>query len=106
MKKIAALTLLASIVLWAVPFGAFGQTSGIDIGGMDRTVDPGDDFFAYSNGGWVKATEIPADRLSVGIFQGIATEVSKRTAGLITEVGKSASPEARMAGDYYTAFMN
>jgi hypothetical protein len=26
---------------------------------VDTTVRPGDDFFAYTNGGWLKSTEIP-----------------------------------------------
>ncbi|MEA2750034.1 MAG: putative endopeptidase, partial [Myxococcales bacterium] len=32
--------------------------SGIDLAGIDRTVTPGDDFFAYANGAWLKSTEI------------------------------------------------
>ena len=27
--------------------------------GVDASIRPGDDFFAYANGGWLKATEIP-----------------------------------------------
>lgn len=34
---------------------------------MDTTVKPGDDFFSYGNGGWVKANPIPADQSSWGI---------------------------------------
>jgi putative endopeptidase len=29
---------------------------------MDRSVKPGDDFYRYTNGGWLKRTEIPPDR--------------------------------------------
>ena len=39
-------------------FGEFG----IDTAGMDRTVAPGDDFYAYMNGGWANTATIPADR--------------------------------------------
>ena len=41
---------------------------GIDLAGMDRSVKPGDDFFAYVNGNWAKTTPIPADRSSYGAF--------------------------------------
>ncbi len=41
---------------------------GIDTAGMDKTVKPGDDFFAYVNGNWAKNTPIPADRSSFGAF--------------------------------------
>lgn len=41
---------------------------GIDTAGMDRNVDPGEDFFAYVSGEWARTTEIPADRSSYGGF--------------------------------------
>src|SRR5262245_16262936 len=34
-------------------------TFGVDLGGMDRTVPPGDDFYAFVNGNWAKRTAIP-----------------------------------------------
>ncbi len=103
-QKIVVLLLLASFITWAMPAGA--QSAGVDIAGMDRSVDPGDDFFGFANGGWFKSTEIPADRSSLGIFQGIANEVNKRNAALITEAGKLNTPEGKMVGDFYTAFMD
>ncbi len=103
-QKIAVLLLLASFVISAVP--ARAQSIGIDTAGMDRSVDPGDDFFMFANGGWYNSTEIPADRSSLGIFQGIANEVNKRNAALITEAGKLNTPEGKMVADYYAAFMD
>ena len=96
--------LLASFTFWAVPAGA--QSAGIDVAGMDRSIDPGDDFFAFTNGSWYKATEIPGDRSSLGIFQGIGNEVNKRNAALITEAGKLNTPDGKMVADYYAAFMD
>src|ERR1051326_8242275 len=55
-------------------------TTGIDLAGMDKSVPPGDDFNAYANGGWLKATPIPADKASYGIFAILADETRKRTA--------------------------
>ena len=46
---------------------------GIDTAGMDTSVKPGDDFFAYVNGNWAKNTQIPADRSSFGAFASSAT---------------------------------
>jgi predicted metalloendopeptidase len=42
--------------------------SGIDLIGMDTSVRPQDDFFAYANGQWLDTTEIPADKSSWGSF--------------------------------------
>ncbi|MGI9203579.1 MAG: peptidase M13, partial [Woeseiaceae bacterium] len=36
--------------------------SGLNLDAMDTSVRPGDDFFAYMNGTWLKETEIPADK--------------------------------------------
>src|SRR3954470_15813276 len=63
--------------------------AGIDLAGMDRNVKPGDDFFAFSNGGWVAKTEIPADRGSFGNFAILAEKANKRTADLIQEMAKT-----------------
>ena len=30
--------------------------------GVDPSITPGDDFFAYANGGWLQATAIPAGK--------------------------------------------
>src|SRR6187200_2751323 len=92
-KQLLVLTVLASFVFWSVPVRALVPESGIDFAGMDRSVDPGDDFFLYANGGWFNKTEIPADRTSLGVFQGIAAEVAKRNSALIAEAAKSNMPE-------------
>ena len=103
---LAALCLLASFVFSTVPVSALAPESGIDIAGMDKSVNPGDDFFSYANGGWLKATEIPADRTSFGAFDVIFDEVSKRTADLIKAATASSNAEQKMVGDYYTAYLN
>jgi putative endopeptidase len=79
---------------------------GLDVAGMDKAVDPGDDFFSYANGSWFKAAQIPADRPSYGAFDFIAEKVNARTADLIKGAGKSNDAEARKIGDYYDAFMD
>ena len=45
-----------------LPHAAAATVSGLDLAGIDRSVRPGDDFFAYANGAWLKATQIPPDR--------------------------------------------
>lgn len=45
---------------------------------MDSTVNPGDDFFAYANGAWVKATDIPAEESQWGIANLVDDELYKR----------------------------
>lgn len=60
-----------------------GTALGIDPAAMDTSVKPGDDFYAFANGGWMKATEIPADRSSVGGFYIAAHETETRLGDLV-----------------------
>ncbi|MDQ3269326.1 MAG: peptidase M13 [Pseudomonadota bacterium] len=41
---------------------------GIDTAGMDPSVKPGEDFFAYVSGNWAKSTQIPSDKSVYGSF--------------------------------------
>jgi predicted metalloendopeptidase len=82
---------------------------GIDLAGMDGSVPPGDDFFRYANGTWLKTTEIPAD-LSVWGTSGMLNELTaRRTVDLIMDVSKAEAPagsDARKIGDIYASFMD
>src|SRR5579864_1969297 len=85
------------------------QTHGIDVADMDRSVKPGNDFYEFCNGGWVKRIEIPSDRGSVTNFAALADVSSKRTAGLIEEVSKSSPAPGsglRKIADLYNSYMN
>ena len=82
---------------------------GIDLGGMDRAVAPGQDFFAHANGAWLKATEIPPDRAAYGAAGLVADLTNRRTAELIQEAASSGAPvgsPARKIGDYYASYMD
>ncbi|MCL6698068.1 M13 family metallopeptidase [Sphingomonas sp. NSE70-1] len=85
------------------------SASGIDLKAMDKNVKPGDDFYAYANGGWMNATEIPADRSSVGGFY-IADQVREKHAkelidGILNSNPAAGSDEARIR-DFYNAYLN
>src|SRR5579884_225156 len=90
-------------------------SSGIDLAGMDRSVAPGDDFNAYANGGWIKATPIPPDKARYGVFTMLADETRRRTVDLIQNAAKNGSPgresdaaarDAQRIGDLYASFMD
>jgi len=105
--------LLATAVLLAPACGTRPKppspSAGIDLAGMDKSVPPGDDFNAYTNGGWIKATPIPADKAEYGIFTILADETRKRLLGLIEEsakAGPAAGEDSRKIGDYYSTFMD
>src|SRR4051812_36084725 len=106
--KIVALVLVLLLANSVPSLSARGVlTYSLDVAGMDKGVNPGDDFFSYANGDWMKATKIPEDRSSYGTFDLVIEEVNQETVGLIKEADKSpAGSEARQVGDYYEAYMN
>ena len=82
---------------------------GIDLTGIDHSVKPGDDFFAYANGAWVKTATIPPDRSSTGTFFDVFEKAEKQTSDLIKNAGASnpaAGSNARKIADYYAAYMD
>jgi predicted metalloendopeptidase len=84
-------------------------SGGIDLAGIDTSVAPGDDFFRYANGTWIRNTEIPADRSRYGAGSALEELTDKRTADLIAELARTRGPvgsDARKIGDYYTSFMD
>src|SRR5215472_14427714 len=66
----------------ASPTAAAAATHGIDLSAIDRSVAPGDDFFHYANGAWLKRTEIPPDRSDIGVPGSLIDLSQKRIAGL------------------------
>ena len=88
---------------------ALGDTHGPDLAGMDNSIAPGDDFFAYANGAWIKTTEIPADRAGYGnsaILSDLTTQrVNELLKAAAAQPGR-AGTEAQQISDYYSSFMD
>ena len=81
---------------------------GMAVDHMDRSVIPGNDFYDYANGAWIKRTEIPADHTSVNIFSLLSDLTDERTASLIKTIVKSPGPagsSTRQIADLYNSFM-
>jgi putative endopeptidase len=81
--------------------------SGINPSAMDTNIRPGDDFYAFANGGWMKNTEIPADRSRIGGFQIADQTTEARITRLIAEILASTpkpGTDAALIRNYYTAF--
>ena len=99
-------TLFAALllVLCACRASNSSLSSGIDLAGMDRSVAPGEDFNAYANGAWEKATAIPADKSSYGIWD--ISQDGTRKALLAIIKDSAANPVNRKIADYYNAYMD
>jgi predicted metalloendopeptidase len=85
-----------------------GTDIGIQTSWMNKSVVPGNDFFSYANGTWVKNTQIPADRSRIGGFF-IADQLrEKNTRALFDQILKSnpTSGTDALIANYYNAYFN
>ena len=85
------------------------SASGLDLAAMDKSVKPGDDFYAYANGNWMKTTEIPADRSNIGGFY-IADQQREKNVrapldGILNSNPAAGSDDAKIR-DFYNAYLN
>ncbi len=76
---------------------------GFDLTGMDKNVQPGDDFYGYANGTWAKNTQIPADKSNYGMFTALADLSQKRTQEILE--GAKADPNS-MIGRAYSSYLD
>jgi len=72
-----------------------GTVHGIDTTAIDPTIRPGNDFFSYANGNWIKSTEIPPDQARWGTFRILREESIKQTADLLSNRSKNSKPSDR-----------
>lgn len=74
---------------------------------VDANIKPGDDFFTYANGGWLKATAIPAGKERWGARDDINELTRQRVAKLLDEAGDAPrGSTARKVADFRTAYLN
>ncbi|HKX89593.1 MAG TPA: M13-type metalloendopeptidase [Sphingopyxis sp.] len=76
---------------------------GFDLTGMDKSVQPGDDFYGYANGTWAKNTQIPADKSNYGMFTALADLSQKRTQEIL-EAAKADTNS--MIGRAYSSYLD
>jgi putative endopeptidase len=82
---------------------------GLDLGARNLAVKPGDDFFAYANGGWYERFTIPADKSSFGPFDRLDELSKERVRGIIERAAAAHAPAGtpeQQIGDYYAAYMD
>ncbi len=85
------------------------KTEAFDKSGIDSTIKPGDNFFLYANGAWMKKVVIPDDQSGWGSFYTLYDDNQKNLRGLLEEAAKSAAAKGSLeqkTGDYYASGMD
>ena len=87
-------------------FGAWG----VDLSAMDTAVAPGNNFFKYVNGTWLKHAKIPADRTSTGVWLDIAKRTEHELGAIVAQLRAKPyadlTPDEKKLRDLYTAYMD
>jgi putative endopeptidase len=88
---------------------AVALKSGIITENMDLSVKPGDDFYRYVNGSWLKTIEIPADKASYGSFAILADEAQEDVKAIIDTASQgdfAVGSDEQKVGDMYSSYMD
>ncbi|WP_316830160.1 M13 family metallopeptidase [Pedobacter aquatilis] len=102
----------AALGIVAAGFSANAQTvkKFIDPANMDLSVKPGDDFYTYASGTWIKNNPVPAKETRWGSFNELRDFNINAVKSLVEEAAADKSAPAgsvkRRVGDFYTAAMD
>jgi len=75
---------------------------------MDLSVKPGDNFYQYANGTWIKNNPVPASKTRWGSFDELRQESSNRLQTLLNDAMKANNPDrkTKIIGDFYKSGMD
>lgn len=74
---------------------------------MDETVDPCEDFFEFSCGGFLKKTIIPDDKTTISRFNEISDELQLKLRGLVEAEETPKEPHfSKMVKSLYKSCMD
>jgi len=85
------------------------KDKAINIANMDQNVNPGDDFYQYANGGWIKNNPVPGDKTQYGSFTVLYDQNQIKLQELVLNAAKQSAPKGSIAqkiGDFYNSGMD
>lgn len=99
---VATVAMFLPAVALAAPRAHASDPQAIDPG-----VRPGDDFYRYANGVWLKTATLPEGRSSYDTTAMLRDEAAQQVRGLLDAAAKApASARARRVGDFYASWMD
>ena len=102
--------LFAFATVPAVAFAAEARWKPIERANMDTSIQPGDDFYSYANGAWLKANPIPPDQTEWGGFLQLFENNSEVLHGILEAAAKQTNAPkgsvTQLSGDFYAIAMD
>ena len=83
--------------------------NAIELSNLDTTISPGDNFFEYANGGWMKTTPIPEEQSRWGSFNILQEETNANLKSLVEAAASATSSKGtpkQQIGDFYKSGMD
>ena len=110
LNNVKYLLALAGIGVFATSYAQNIPKKLIDPANMDLSVKPGDDFYEYASGAWIKKNPVPAKETRWGSFNELREFNSSAVRSLLEKAAANKSAPAgsvsRRVGDFYTAAMD
>ena len=90
-KKVVMMMTLSSMSMMAMAQEPL--KSGIDLSNLNPTVQPGENFYEYACGGWMKKNPLPAAYSRYGSFDRLAEDNNKRINSILKELLENTYPQ-------------
>src|SRR5690349_25146238 len=101
--------LLLTLLVACTALAADSALQGVEVGDIDRKVDPCNDFFAYANGAWRAQNPIPAS-MPRWSRRWAAGEANKDQLKIILEAAAASKAQKgsidQLTGDFYASCMD
>lgn len=104
-KRLAMPLALIAFSIAALP----SAPKNLHLEDRDLSIKPGDDFYGYANGGWLKTTAIPPGKSSYDTRAMLAASTGQQVRELIQSAASAhATPGSveQKVGDYYVSFLD
>jgi putative endopeptidase len=91
------------------PLQSLPYSPSLDLTDMDPSINPCEDLYRYSCGGWLKKNPIPSDQSSWSVYSKLTQDNERFLWGILEDTAKpnpARSPVEREIGDFFAACMD
>src|SRR5689334_22065210 len=109
MRRLRLCLAAAAVAALAGPALAATAPTALDLAGLGRSVRPGDDFYAFANGGWLRATPMPPGQAAYGTSNQLAERSAARVRAIVEDAARPRPGRTALeqkVGDAYASLLD